>query len=106
MTTPLSLTENHQLALCLGEAVLVLQLDFDLSSVLSVAPAQQQATLALTFLQLCVAVVAELLPLLEPLHLDGLVANKLHFEDGAVTHFYRQRLGEHIEVFCVNPRGI
>lgn len=102
----LPLTEHHQLARCLCETVFVLQLYLDLSGVFSVAPAQQQAALAATSLQLCVAVIMELLPLLVPLHLDGLMANKMHFEDGVVTHFDRQRLSECVEVFGVNPRGI
>lgn len=101
-----SLTEHHQLARCLSETVFVLQLYLDLSCIFSVAPAQQQAALAATSLQLCVAVIMELLPLLIPLHLDGLVANKLHFEDGIVTHFHCQRLSKRVEVFGVNPRGI
>lgn len=101
-----ALTEHHQLARCLSETVLVLQLYLDLSCIFSVAPHQQQAALAATSLQLCVAVVMELLPLLVPLHLDGLVANKLHLEDGVVTHFDRLRLSERVEVFGVNPRGI
>lgn len=85
----LPLTKHHQLACCLSEAVFVLQLDLDLSSILSVAPAQQQAALAATFLYLCVAVITKLIPLLVPLHLDGLVANIMHFKDGVVTHFDR-----------------
>lgn len=84
----------------------VLQLDLDLSCIFSVAPAQQQAALATTFLYLCVAVIVKLIPLLVPLHLDGLVANKMDFEDGVVTHFDCKRLSERVEVFGVNPWGI
>lgn len=101
-----SLTEHHQLGHCLGEAVFILELYLDLSCVLPVTPAQQQAALASTFLDLCVAVIVELLPLFVPLYLNGFVAGKMHFEDGVVSHFDRQRLSESTEVLTVNPRGI
>lgn len=84
----------------------VLELDLDLSCVLSLTPAQEQAAVTPTFLCLCIVVILELFSLFVPLNLYGLMANKMHFEDGIVPHFNCHGLHESTEVVRVKPRGI
>lgn len=101
-----SLTKHNELGHCLREAVFVPELYLDLSCVLPLAPAEEQAALTRRFLYPCIVVVLELVSLFVPLNLYGFMASEMQFEDGVVPHFNRHGLSESTEVFRVNPRGI
>ena len=87
-------TEHNELRNCLDEAVFVLELDLDLSRVLPLAPAQEQAAATRRFLDPCVGAILQLFSLFVPLNLYRLMADKMHFEDGVVAHFNCHGLNE------------
>jgi len=86
--------------------VVVTELELDLSGVLPLAAAEQQAAVVGAPLDLHVAVRQQLLALAEPLHLHGLVALEGQLEDGVLPHLDDHGLAEHAHVLLVKPRGV
>lgn len=99
-------TEHNKLRYCLDEAVFVLELDLDLSRVLPLTPAQEQAAATPRFLDPCVGAILQLFSLFVPLNLYRFMADKMHFEDGILAHFNRHGLNEITEVFRADSWGI
>lgn len=84
----------------------VLELYLDLPGVLPLASAQEQSALTRTLLYLHVSVIEQLFSFSVPLDLNGILANKLHFEHGVLSRFNLHSLGENTEVFSFESGGI